>query len=48
MTLARSSARGGVWVPPLVVGSIVGPVGVTLFGLARAGRDAERRRDLGR
>lgn len=48
MCVARSSERGGAWVPPLVVGSILGPVGVTLFGLARAGRDAERRRDLGR
>lgn len=39
--------RGGWWVNPVLVGGVVGASGLTLLGLALAGRDAERRRDLG-
>lgn len=46
LTVARSVEKGGAWVGPLVVGSLVGPVGVVLVGLALAGRDAEQKRDL--
>lgn len=40
--------RGGWWVGPVILGGIAGASGLTLLGLAWAGRDAERRRDLGR
>ena len=40
--------KGGWYVGPALVGGIVGASGATLLGLAWAGRDAERRRDLGR
>mgnify|MGYP001596455699 FL=1 len=39
--------KGGWWVGPVLVGGIAGSAGATLLGLAWAGRDAERRRDLG-
>ena len=50
LTVSRSATtdgRGRPWVGPLALASILGPVGGTLLGLARAGRRAELRRDLG-
>lgn len=38
--------KGGWWVGPAMLAGILGAPGVTLLGLALAGRDAERRRDL--
>ncbi len=46
MTVIRPM-RGGWWVGPVLVGGVLAPAGLTLLGLALAGRDAERRRDLG-
>lgn len=40
--------KGGWYVAPALVAGIVGAPALTLLGLAWAGRDAERRRDLGR
>ena len=47
-TVARPLPKGAWWVGPGLVTGIVGSAGATLLGLALAGRDAERRRDLGR
>lgn len=40
--------KGGWWVGPVLLGGVIAPPALTLLGLALAGRDAERRRDLGR
>lgn len=47
VTVTRTARGGGWWVGPGLIASIVLPAGAVLVGLARAGRDAERRRDLG-
>ena len=46
ITVARSVPRGGWWVGPLTVGSMVGGAALPLLGLALAGRRGEQRRDL--
>ena len=47
LAVTRTSPRGGWWVGPGLVVAMVGSAGAMLLGLALAGRDAERRRDLG-
>ena len=46
VTVVRPLRRGGWWVGPGLIGGVLGSAGATLLGLALAGRDAERRRDL--
>ncbi len=48
ITVARSVPRGGWWVGPLLVASMVGGAAAPLLGLALAGRRGEQRRDLSR
>ena len=50
LTVSRSEAADGRahrWVGPLTLAGVLVPLGGTLLGLARAGRRAELRRDLG-
>lgn len=46
VTVVRPLGKGGWWVGPGLIAGILGSVGATLLGLALAGREAERRRDL--
>ncbi len=46
ITVARSVPHGGWWVGPLIIASLAGGAGVSLLGLALAGRRGEQERDL--